>query len=161
MPFSTLLSPLRLTLIPPPWLTTLLVLALLVIIYKKTKATLLPPGPRPLPFLGNLLSLPTKNLHQHLSTLSDTYGPVLTLYIGLKPALIVSSPSIAYELLETRGIKYSSRPRAPVFGELFSRNNAVLVQPYGPSWILRRKLLHEALKPSALERYKICKSRCF
>jgi len=160
MSLPTLLPSLTSDLIQFPWLAILVILPLLVLgIFKKTNSIQLPPGPRPLPFLGNLLSLPAKKLHLHLFNLANSYGPLLTLYIGRRPTLVVSSPLIAYELLETRGAKYSSRPRAPVFGELFSRNNAVLVQPYGPSWILRRKLLHDALKPSALERYKVCKSR--
>jgi hypothetical protein len=145
-------------LIPPlsPWILplTLILLPILLTLSTTSKRRHLPPGPRPIPFLGNLLSLPPKNLYLYLSTLSRTYGGLLTIWMGQKPVLVISSPEIAYELLEKRGNKYSSRPRAPVFGELFSRNNALVVTPFGREWVLRRKLLHNSLKKEALKTYQ-------
>mgnify|MGYP006209186179 CR=1 FL=1 len=41
-----------------------------------------------------------------------------------------------------------------VFGELFNNGASVASLPYGHAWSLRRKLLHNSLKSSALPAYK-------
>jgi cytochrome P450 len=38
-------------------------------------------------------------------------------------------------------------------GELYWENSSILVQPYGKEWSIRRKLLHTALTPRALQNY--------
>ncbi|KAL2014879.1 hypothetical protein VTN00DRAFT_2404 [Thermoascus crustaceus] len=60
-----------------------------------------------------------------------------------------------FDLLEKRSNKYSSRPRFIVMGELYWDNAGILIQPYGKAWQIRRRLLHQALNPSAL---RLCKS---
>lgn len=74
--------------------------------------------------------------------------------IGRKPTLIISDPQIAVDLMEKRSQKYSSRPRMVVMGEVYNGNASILTQPYGKSWSVRRKLLHQALNPKALRLYK-------
>jgi cytochrome P450 len=61
---------------------------------------------------------------------------------------------VAVELLEKRSTKFSSRPRFVVMGELYWDNAGILVQPYGKEWQIRRRMLHQALNPSALKLYK-------
>ena len=77
-----------------------------------------------------------------------------TLWIGRKPALIVSDPNIAVDLMEKRSNKYSSRPRMVVMGEIYNGNSSILTQSYGKAWCIRRKLLHQALNPKTLRLYK-------
>lgn len=114
----------------------------------------MPPGPRPLPFVGNKPLIPTSSPWIQFEKWSRTYGPIFTLWIGRRPTIIISDPNVAVDLLEKRSNKYSSRPRFVVMGELYWENASILVQPYGREWQLRRKLLHQALNPSALRVYK-------
>lgn len=111
----------------------------------------MPPGPTPLPFIGN--KLPTSKPWIQFQEWSKTYGPMFTVWVGRKPTLVLSDPNIAVDLMEKRSNKYSSRPRFVVMGEIYG-NGSVLVQPYGKEWSLRRKLLHRALTPAALRTYK-------
>ncbi|KAH7380908.1 cytochrome P450 [Cadophora sp. MPI-SDFR-AT-0126] len=114
----------------------------------------LPRGPFPLPFIGNILSITPDKFYVRLKEWSHAYGPMYTIWIGRSPRIIVTDPKITSHLLSRRGNKYSSRPRMIVFGELFNDGASVAAQPYGHAWSLRRKLLHNSLKSSALPAYK-------
>ncbi|KAL3426057.1 hypothetical protein PVAG01_02848 [Phlyctema vagabunda] len=113
----------------------------------------MPPGPQPLPFIGNKLQLPKQKPWIRFQEWADVYGPIFTIWVGRRPTVIISDPNIAVELMEKRSNKYSSRPRFVVMGEIYNDMASVLVQPYGKEWSLRRKLLHRALTPAALRTY--------
>ncbi|KAL4890032.1 cytochrome P450 [Aspergillus ambiguus] len=114
----------------------------------------LPPGPSPLPFIGNKFHLPSKHPWIKFREWSKTYGPIYTIWLGRRPTVVISDPTIASELLEKRSTKYSTRPRFVTMGEIYWDMASILVQPYGKEWLIRRKLLHSALTPRALENYK-------
>lgn len=114
----------------------------------------LPPGPTPLPFVGNKFVIPKSKPWIQFQDWSRRYGPIFTLWIGRQPTLIISDPQTAVDLMEKRSNKYSSRPRMVVMGEVYNGNSSILMQPYGKPWSIRRKLLHQALNPKALQLYK-------
>lgn len=57
----------------------------------------LPPGPRPLPIVGNIFQLGTKP-HQSLASLAKTHGPLMSLRFGSVYTVIVTSPEMAREI---------------------------------------------------------------
>ena len=114
----------------------------------------LPPGPTPLPFLGNKFIISPTSPWIQFEKWSHIYGPIFTIWIGRRPTIVISDPNVAVDLLEKRSLKYSSRPRFVVMGELYWDNAGILVQPYGKEWQTRRRMLHQALNPSALRSYK-------
>lgn len=114
----------------------------------------MPPGPRPLPFIGNNFDIPKSHPWIQFQKWSEEYGPMFTLWIGRRPTVIISDPEIAVDLLEKRSNKYSSRPRFVVMGEIYNDMAGILVQPYGKEWSVRRKQLHIALTARALQNYK-------
>ncbi|MED6164563.1 hypothetical protein PIB30_091298, partial [Stylosanthes scabra] len=65
---------------------------------KRQKSTKLPPGPKPLPIIGNILELGIQP-HQSLTKLSQTYGPIMTLRLGNITTVVISSPQLAKEVL--------------------------------------------------------------
>lgn len=113
----------------------------------------MPPGPPPLPFIGNKREVPAKYSWLKFQEWSKKYGDIYTIYLGRRPTIIISDPNVAVELMEKRSQKYSSRPRFVVMGEIYWEMSSILVQPYGKSWSGRRKLLHSALTPKALLNY--------
>jgi cytochrome P450 len=114
----------------------------------------MPPGPQPLPFLGNKFDIPAKYPWIQFQEWSKKYGPIYTLWLGRRPTVIISDPTIAAELLEKRSHKNSSRPRFVVMGEIYSNNSGILVAKYGKDWSVRRKALHSVLTQKALQQYK-------
>ncbi|KAK1558777.1 hypothetical protein Q3G72_006461 [Acer saccharum] len=75
---------------------------------KKFVPVNLPPGPRPFPVIGNILQL-GKKPHQALAELSKTYGPIMSLKLGSITTIVISSPHIAKEALQTHDEALSSR----------------------------------------------------
>ncbi|KAG3264448.1 cytochrome P450 2C18-like, transcript variant X1 [Ictidomys tridecemlineatus] len=74
----------------------------------------LPPGPTPLPILGNILQIDAKNIGRSLSNLSKVYGPVFTLYLGKKPTVVLHGYEAVKEALIDRGEEFSGRGSFPV-----------------------------------------------
>ncbi|GKB46031.1 cytochrome P450 [Tanacetum coccineum] len=75
--------------------------------YSKTKENL-PPGPRPLPIIGNIHQMGNK---PHVSTamLAKEYGPLVSLRLGSKLLVVASSPEAAKEILKTQDRHLSGR----------------------------------------------------
>lgn len=94
----------------------------------------LPPrGPNPLPVIGHLHLL-SSPIHQTLSRISATYGPVLLLRFGSRPVLLVSSPSAAEECFTKNDIIFANRPYL-LAGKHLTYNYTILgTAPYGPLW---------------------------
>ena len=113
----------------------------------------MPPGPHPLPFIGNKKDVPKQYPWIKFTEWSKKYGPIYTIWLGRRPTVIISDPHVAVALMEKRSQKYSSRPRFVVMGEIYWQMSSILVQPYGKDWSVRRKLLHTALTPRALQNY--------
>ncbi|OVA00129.1 Cytochrome P450 [Macleaya cordata] len=74
----------------------------------KRKLFPLPPGPRGLPLVGNLLSL-EPDLHIYLAKLAQVYGPILKLQLGSKVCVVFSSSSLAKEVLRDHDAIFANR----------------------------------------------------
>ena len=57
-----------------PWIATLLVVLLGSAVHQRRKTRHLPPGPRPLPILGNLLDMPRVHYGQEFASLTERFG---------------------------------------------------------------------------------------
>ncbi|NP_001397082.1 cytochrome P450 2C29 isoform 2 precursor [Mus musculus] len=90
----------------------------------------LPPGPTPLPIIGNFLQIDVKNISQSFTNFSKAYGPVFTLYLGSKPTVILHGYEAVKEALIDRGEEFAGRGSFPMaekiikgFGVVFSNGN--------------------------------------
>ncbi|KAG6476941.1 cytochrome P450 89A2-like [Zingiber officinale] len=117
------------------------------------KVRSLPPGPPPLPLVGNLLWLPPSfsrigTLFTHLRA---AYGPTVTLYIGRRPAVFIMEGHVAQAALVHQSSAFARRP--PPLGTsraLGSNVHTVNMTDYGPHWrLLRRAFASVALLPGA------------
>uniref|UniRef100_A0A0E0KP54 Cytochrome P450 n=1 Tax=Oryza punctata TaxID=4537 RepID=A0A0E0KP54_ORYPU len=68
----------------------------------------LPPGPTPLPLIGNLLSL-RGVLHHRLASLARVHGPVMMLRLGLTTAVVISSRDAAAEAFTKHDRRLAAR----------------------------------------------------
>jgi hypothetical protein len=99
----------------------------------------LPPSPPKLPIIGNLHQLGTLP-HRSLQALSNKYGPLMFLYIGSAPTLVVSSAEMAREMMKTHDIIFSNRPQSIAAKILLYGCKDVGFSPYGEYWRQARKI---------------------
>ncbi|RWR87571.1 geraniol 8-hydroxylase-like protein [Cinnamomum micranthum f. kanehirae] len=91
------------------WVSSILLLInLLQHARKKAKMPTLPPGPPPLPIIGNLFELGDKP-HESLTELAKTHGPLMTLKLGSVTTVVVSSAAMAEEVLQNKDRFLSGR----------------------------------------------------
>ncbi|XP_061668847.1 cytochrome P450 2K1-like [Syngnathoides biaculeatus] len=68
-----------------------------------------PPGPRPLPVLGNLLQLDLKRPYKTLVEMSKKYGPVFTVYLGSKKVVVLAGYKAVKEALVNHAEEFGDR----------------------------------------------------
>ncbi|XP_050206780.2 geraniol 8-hydroxylase-like [Mercurialis annua] len=113
----------------------------------KTRATpliKLPPGPSPLPILGNLLQLGDQP-HKSLSKLANIHGPLMTLRLGQITTVVISSAAIAKQILQTLDLNFSDRSRPQAIQAHDHHLVSVAWMPAGPSWRNLRKICNSYL----------------
>jgi hypothetical protein len=105
--------------------TTTLFLALFIlkrVLFDKKSSAPLPPGPRGLPFVGNIRDLRLAGIpeYQYWLKHKELYGPISSITILGQTIIIMHDKDVALELMERRSTIYSGRPRM-VFGlEMYS-----------------------------------------
>lgn len=125
-------------------LSLLPIFILFIIHIQKTKSTRrtssIPPGPKPLPIIGNLHQLNTSSPHQSLWQLSKHYGPLMSLHLGYVPTLVVSSSNMAKQVLQTHDLKFASRPSFLGLRKLSYNGLDLGFSPYSPYWREMKKI---------------------
>ena len=76
-----------------------------------------PPGPKPLPLLGNVLDLPTSREYETYTRWGKEFGDVVHVNALGQHIIVLSSVQAAKELLERRSSIYSGRPCVPMLHE--------------------------------------------
>jgi hypothetical protein len=102
----------------------------------------MPPGPFPLPLVGNFYDIPKSKPWIEWEKWSDVYqSTMITLWNGRRPIIVCNDIWSISDLLEKRAAIYSSRPHFVVMGDMMnmSKTNQVC-QVYGDAWRLHRRL---------------------
>ncbi|XP_073497620.1 cytochrome P450 2F3-like [Phyllobates terribilis] len=109
----------------------------------KEKSTL-PPGPMPIPFLGNLLQINTSDIVSTLMKLKQKYGPVYTLYLGPKPGVVICGYKALKEALIDQNDVFGDRGEYPVFLNFIGEHDIGFTN--GEQWRNRRRFALQTLR---------------
>ena len=96
-------------------------------------AAQLPPSPPAIPFLGHLHLL-EKPFHAALRRLAARLGPVFSLRLGSRRAVVVSSAECARECFTEHDVTFANRPRFPSQLLVSFDGAALATSSYGPHW---------------------------
>nr|XP_048296553.1 cytochrome P450 2B1-like [Myodes glareolus] len=97
----------------------------------------LPPGPRPLPLLGNLLQMDRRGLLYSFIQLREKYGDVFTVHLGPRPVVVLCGAEAIKEALVDQAEAFSGRAIIALFEPIVQRYGVVFAS--GERWkILRR-----------------------
>ncbi|KAI5674714.1 hypothetical protein M9H77_15078 [Catharanthus roseus] len=112
------------------------------ILYRSNKnsALKLPPGPKPLPIIGNIHQLIGPPMHRLLRDMAGKFGPLMHLQLGEVSTFVVSSPDVAEEFMKTHDIIFANRPQL-LCPRVFNYNcTDIAFASFGDYWRQMRKI---------------------
>uniref|UniRef100_A0A8C4RG48 Cytochrome P450 n=1 Tax=Erpetoichthys calabaricus TaxID=27687 RepID=A0A8C4RG48_ERPCA len=107
-----------------------IVLAMLFLLFRmdSSRNANMPPGPTPLPIVGNLLQLSPG----YSKKLKDTYGPVMTVHLGSMRAVVLVGFEAVHEALVQQADVFAGRGVSPLTMKL--TGDFGLIQSNGERW---------------------------
>ncbi|XP_058753855.1 cytochrome P450 82A3-like [Vicia villosa] len=121
------------------FLISLIPLGLFLFVHRKKREAPIAKGAWPI--LGHLpIFNGTQSPHRVLGTLADKYGPIFTIKLGSKHALIINNWEMAKECFTTNDMALSSRPKLVATQHLGYKGAMFGLAPYGPYWRNLRKI---------------------
>ncbi|KAI9567539.1 cytochrome P450 [Boletus coccyginus] len=109
----------------------------------------LPPGPRGLPFIGNVIGVNLDNPWLMYAEWAKKYGDLIYTRVLGRDIIIINSEEVAKDLLENRSRNYSDRPYLATTHLQFS----TVFLEYGDTWRLHRRFFHQTFRSEAVHRF--------
>ncbi|XP_073530060.1 cytochrome P450 2K1-like [Phyllobates terribilis] len=110
----------------------------------KKNAYNLPPGPRPLPVIGNLHILDMKRPHTTMHQLSKKYGPVYTLQLGVEKVVVICGYEAVKDALVNHADEFSGRPKVALLDEMFKGHGIIFAS--NDNWKVMRRFTLSTLR---------------
>ncbi|XP_048361641.1 cytochrome P450 2J2-like [Sphaerodactylus townsendi] len=131
----------------------LLFLAVLLVVadYRKRRRPKdFPPGPRPLPFVGNILQMAYTDPLLSMQKLEEKYGKIFSMQIGNMWSVAVTGLPLVKEALVHQGENFVDRPHFPLHKEIFGPFG--LINSNGSIWKEQRRFALSTLRNFGLGR---------
>ncbi|KFO86089.1 Cytochrome P450 2H1 [Buceros rhinoceros silvestris] len=103
-----------------------------------------PPGPIPIPLVGNILQLRPWKLSESLKELSKKYGPIFTVQLGPRKVVVLYGYEVVKEALIDQADTFSGRGNLPLLLKLFQGTG--IVTSNGETWRQLRRFTLTALR---------------
>ncbi|KAI0253744.1 cytochrome P450 [Lactifluus subvellereus] len=121
--------------------------------YRRRGGLPYPPGPRPLPIVGNLFDIPKEFSWLAYTRFSKKHGDILSFHVFGQVIVVLNSIKATKDLLEKRGDIYSDRPVIPIY-DMMEWEWLLPFTRYTEFWRQARKLVDRGLRSGALVAYR-------
>lgn len=112
-----------------------------------------PPGPRPLPIIGNIHQAPKTYRERAYHEWTKIYGPIYKMQYGPQSVIILGDYETAHQLLDKRSNIYSSRPWMPMAAQCVGRGLHSVLMPYDTRFRAHQRLMKGYLNNRTAQAY--------
>uniref|UniRef100_A0A1A7Z087 Cytochrome P450, family 2, subfamily J, polypeptide 2 n=1 Tax=Iconisemion striatum TaxID=60296 RepID=A0A1A7Z087_9TELE len=127
---------------------------------KNRKPANFPPGPRTLPFIGNILSMDSKQPQNYVTKLAEIYGNVFTIRLGKDTFVILSGYKMVKEATVTQAENFVDRPYNAIADRFYTEPGAGLFLSNGEMWKKQRRFALSTLRNFGLGKSMLEQSIC-
>ncbi|KAL7907041.1 cytochrome P450 [Trichoderma velutinum] len=119
-------------------------------VFRKPKKNL-PPGPKGLPLIGNILNLPSKDTpnHEHWKSINDKYGPIASITVLGQQMIFIADKEAAQEIMEKKSQTSSGRPVFQ-FANYCGFGDFISLHQLEKRFTSQRKVMHKAIGTKVL-----------
>ncbi|KDQ54080.1 hypothetical protein JAAARDRAFT_410464 [Jaapia argillacea MUCL 33604] len=147
-PHSSLLPSITMVLTLVDALLGLAGIFLLRQLFARKQHTPLPPGPKGLPLVGNVLDMPKKQPWITFNKWGEQFGDVFYLNLLGQPMIILNSAKQAINILDKKSLIYSDRPSLEMCN-MTGWNKGLGLLPYGDDFRETRRMFHGVMGSKA------------
>ncbi|KAH9975380.1 cytochrome P450 [Lactifluus volemus] len=129
---------------------------IVAVLWIKRPALPLPPNPKAVPILGNLLDLASGEVYVKARDWSRQLGDdIISLNVLGSTMIILNSANAVSDIFDKRGSNYSDRPELPMIVDLMGWDWTFALMRYGPRWKEHRRVFHSHFNHSVVEHQEI------
>ncbi|KAL4863884.1 cytochrome P450 [Aspergillus spectabilis] len=113
----------------------------------------LPPGPAPLPIIGNLHQHTTEQPWVQYQKWHKKFGDIITVKVGLRTVIVLGSQQAVNDILVKKGKVYCSPPKLVLVGDCMTRNALPVLIPHSTKRRDVHRLITAMLSAQACKGY--------